>query len=80
VVRHCARPTCSASATATLSYDYSARTMWLEDLHDDDHPATHDLCGRHADRLTPPNGWELLDRRGGRRPRHHGTTRAPLAG
>lgn len=24
---------------------------------------THDMCGRHADSLSVPNGWSLHDRR-----------------
>ena len=61
--RTCARPGCSRPAVATLSYDYSARAVWLEPLHLEPHPATHDLCAHHAGRLSPPNGWRLEDRR-----------------
>jgi hypothetical protein len=61
--RQCARPGCSAPAATTLSYDYAGSTVWLDALEDDDHPARHDLCGRHADRLSVPNGWRLEDRR-----------------
>ena len=64
VQRSCARPGCSSPSTTTLSYHYASRTVWLEDLHPDAHPANHDLCPRHAARMTPPNGWELVDRRG----------------
>jgi hypothetical protein len=46
-----------------LSYDYAGRIVWLDALLEDDHPARHDLCGRHADRLSVPNGWRLEDRR-----------------
>jgi hypothetical protein len=63
MLRQCARPGCSAPATTTLSYDYAGRTVWLDPLHHDDHPARHDLCGRHGDRLSVPNGWRLEDRR-----------------
>ncbi|TML17887.1 MAG: DUF3499 family protein [Actinobacteria bacterium] len=63
VHRSCARPGCSSPSATTLSYDYASRTVWLEDLHPDAHPANHDLCPRHAARMTPPNGWELVDRR-----------------
>ena len=55
---------CSALATTTLSYDYAGQTVWLESLHEETHPARHDLCGRHADRLSVPNGWSLVDQRG----------------
>lgn len=61
--RGCARPGCAVAATATLSYEYASRTVWLDELHPEAHPANHDLCDRHADRLRPPNGWELVDRR-----------------
>jgi hypothetical protein len=45
-----------------LSYDYSGRVVWLDPLHDDAHPARHDLCGNHARRLSVPNGWRLENR------------------
>jgi hypothetical protein len=64
MLRQCARPGCSAPATTTLSYDYAGRTVWLDPLLDDDHPARHDLCDRHANRLSVPNGWRLENRRG----------------
>jgi hypothetical protein len=63
MLRQCARPGCSAPATTTLSYDYAGRTVWLDPLLDDDHPARHDLCDRHANRLSVPNGWRLENRR-----------------
>ena len=37
--------------------------MWLDDLHDEDSPANHDLCSEHGDRTQPPKGWQLSDRR-----------------
>jgi hypothetical protein len=47
----------------TLSYHYADRVVWLEPLHPHAHPANHDLCARHADRLSVPVGWRLEDRR-----------------
>lgn len=61
--RSCARPTCSVSAAATMSYDYESQVVWIEGLHPESHPMTHDLCAVHADRSTPPKGWELRDER-----------------
>lgn len=61
--RHCARPGCTTQATATLTYDYSSGTVWIDLLTDEAHPMTHDLCSRHADRLSVPRGWLLQDRR-----------------
>jgi len=46
-----------------MSYDYESRFVMIESLHDEAHPMTHDLCVKHADRSTPPSGWELLDDR-----------------
>lgn len=46
-----------------MSYDYEARIVWIESLHIEDHPMNHDLCSKHADRSTPPQGWELRDDR-----------------
>lgn len=61
--RRCARPGCTGPAIATLAYDYQGSAAWLDDLAAEPHPMTHDLCARHADRLSAPNGWVLHDRR-----------------
>lgn len=63
MARRCARPTCPELAAGTLSYDYAERYVWLNDLAAEDDPANHDLCERHADRVTAPQGWVLHDRR-----------------
>jgi Protein of unknown function (DUF3499) len=63
MARRCARPTCSAEATVTLSYGYAERNVWLDRLTAVDDPANHDLCEGHADRVTAPQGWVLHDRR-----------------
>jgi hypothetical protein len=61
--RTCARPGCSGHAVATLTYHYANRTAWVERLSPEPHPMTHDLCERHADNLSVPQGWRLEDRR-----------------
>lgn len=61
--RRCARPGCGEAAAATLSYGYSAATVWLADLASEGHPMTHDLCARHAARTVAPRGWDLVDQR-----------------
>jgi len=61
--RQCARPGCSEPATATFGYDYSERTVWIDAMADEPHPANYDLCRRHATGLTVPNGWAMSDRR-----------------
>ncbi|HEX5616701.1 MAG TPA: DUF3499 family protein [Acidimicrobiia bacterium] len=60
--RQCARPGCSAPATATFTFDSRACTVWLDPVSDAGARAG-DLCDRHAHRLGPPRGWELVDRR-----------------
>lgn len=58
----CAR--CGAPSGALMVFDYEARSVWLEDLDGDVQPgAGHALCADHANRLTPPLGWTLTDRR-----------------
>jgi hypothetical protein len=61
--RSCARPGCGVAAIATLTYDYTNRAAWLDKLAADPHPMTHDMCDRHAERLSVPKGWRLEDRR-----------------
>lgn len=63
MTRQCARPGCAEHACATFGYAYGERTVWLVDLTDEPHPATYDLCHRHAAALGVPVGWELRDRR-----------------
>lgn len=46
-----------------MSYDYEAKAVFLEDLVDLDPGAGYPLCAPHADRLTPPIGWNLTDQR-----------------
>lgn len=50
-------------AIATLAYQYGRSLVWLDDLFDERDPHAYDLCARHADRLSVPNGWRLEDRR-----------------
>jgi hypothetical protein len=61
--RTCAKPGCNVTADATLTYDYSARTAWVEVLDTESHPMHYDLCSEHADRLRVPQGWAYEDRR-----------------
>ncbi|MGQ0826349.1 MAG: DUF3499 family protein [Actinomycetota bacterium] len=60
--RQCARSGCSALATATFTFDARVRTVWL-DAPRDGAARAGELCERHARVLTPPQGWELDDRR-----------------
>ena len=52
-----------APPVAVLTYDYSERTAWLNDLGGPVEGTTWLLCITHADRLVVPVGWQLDDRR-----------------
>jgi len=60
MTRSCARPGCGDPATATFGYDYAERTVFLDPLADEAHPASYDVCRRHADNLSVPRGWQLV--------------------
>lgn len=45
----------------TFSYDDSA--VWLDDIVSGVVPNGYALCANHSDRMTPPQGWTLTDRR-----------------
>jgi hypothetical protein len=59
--RSCARPGCSAPATATFTFDGLRRIVWLAPLAEAAAYSAGDLCRRHAELLTPPRHWELRD-------------------
>lgn len=61
--RRCRRPVCTASATATLTFAYDAARVTVLPLVDEPHPTRWDLCGRHADALVVPRGWDHDDQR-----------------
>jgi hypothetical protein len=54
---------CGEHAVAVFGFDARECLVWLDPLGDDG-PGAGVLCAAHADRLSPPRGWNLLDRRG----------------
>ena len=70
VQRQCARPGCSLVASATFTFDAAEQTVWL-DVPADDGARAGELCERHVQVLTPPQGWRLDDRRGKREAAAH---------
>lgn len=62
MARQCSRPGCAAAASATMTYDYSSRWVWLDDLDPATDPNHYDLCPAHAARLLVPQGWGCTDR------------------
>jgi hypothetical protein len=63
VQRRCARPSCAATAQATLVFAYDTRVAMLASLAAENIPQAYDLCGLHATRTRAPRGWTLEDRR-----------------
>lgn len=57
----CAR--CGAPAGAVMSFNYTEAAVWMDDLVDPVDRYGYLLCSDHADRMTPPHGWTLTDRR-----------------
>ena len=63
MARQCTRQGCVHQATVTLTYQYGRSQVWLDNLSPERDPHAYDLCDQHANRLTPPAGWHLEDRR-----------------
>ena len=59
-MRKCSRTACPSAAVATLTYVYSDSTAVVGPLATYAEPHTYDLCTAHAERLTPPRGWEIV--------------------
>ncbi|MDY3127504.1 MAG: DUF3499 domain-containing protein [Corynebacterium sp.] len=59
-IRRCSRPGCNRPAVATLTYAYSEQTAVVGPLAEEHDPHSWDLCSEHADRITAPQGWELV--------------------
>lgn len=67
VIERCAR--CGAPSGIVMSFDYDGMTVWLDDITDPVPPgAGYPLCEVHAERMSPPVGWTLVDRRAPVRP------------
>jgi hypothetical protein len=59
----CSRLGCSEPAVAVFAFDARESLVWLDPIDTPGRGAGL-LCLEHADRLSPPRGWNLLDRRG----------------
>ncbi len=62
-VRKCSRNGCRWPASASLTFAYAQKVVWIEDLIGQPHPAAYDLCAAHAERLAVPIGWNKEDLR-----------------
>jgi hypothetical protein len=45
---------------ATLTFTYREATAVLGPLATEKDPNGYDLCARHAERVVPPRGWEVV--------------------
>lgn len=61
--RRCSRTGCRWPASATLTFGYVERTVWVEDLRPTKERNAYDLCAAHAERTTVPIGWTKDDLR-----------------
>jgi len=58
----CSRLSCCEPAVAWFAFDAAECLVWLDPISTPGRGAGV-LCERHADGLSPPRGWNLLDRR-----------------
>lgn len=58
----CRRPGCHHPAAVAITFDAVSCQVWVDRLFAD---ATQLLCEEHAERLSPPRGWVVVDRREG---------------
>ncbi|HWH26744.1 MAG TPA: DUF3499 family protein [Pseudolysinimonas sp.] len=58
--RACSKVACNDAAVATLTYDYADAMAVLGPLAFRPEPHSYDLCPRHAERLSAPQGWQVV--------------------
>lgn len=58
--RPCSKVTCHNEAVATLTYDYADSMAVVGPLSTTVEPHGYDLCERHAERLSAPQGWQVV--------------------
>ena len=58
--RPCSKVACGEDAVATLTYDYADAMAVLGPLAGRHEPHSYDLCARHSQRLSAPNGWQIV--------------------
>ncbi len=59
-VRACSKVACSNPAVSTLTYVYADSMAVLGPLSRSPEPHSYDLCTRHAERLSVPQGWQVV--------------------
>jgi hypothetical protein len=59
-VRTCSKVACDRIAVATLTYVYADSMAVLGPLSNSTDPHSYDLCERHSERLSAPQGWQIV--------------------
>lgn len=58
--RTCSRGGCRRKAVTTLTYVYAQSVAVVGPLATFAEPHAYDLCEQHGERLTVPNGWNVI--------------------
>ncbi|MCU1527750.1 MAG: hypothetical protein JWP75_1513 [Frondihabitans sp.] len=58
--RPCSKVACTNDAVSTLTWVYADSMAVLGPLSRSAEPHSHDLCEKHADRLSVPQGWQVV--------------------
>jgi len=58
--RGCSKVACGEPAVATLTYVYADSMAVLGPLSARPEPHSYDLCERHSERLSAPQGWQVV--------------------
>jgi hypothetical protein len=58
--RVCSKVACERDAVATLTWVYADSMAVLGPLSIRHEPHSYDLCERHAERLSVPQGWTVI--------------------
>jgi len=58
--RPCSKVACNHDAVATLTYVYADSMAVLGPLSQKAEPHSYDLCERHSERLSAPQGWQVI--------------------
>jgi hypothetical protein len=58
--RLCSKVACNLDAVATLTYVYADSMVVLGPLSRSAEPHSYDLCAKHAERLSAPQGWQVI--------------------
>jgi len=58
--RPCSKVACVSDAVSTLTYDYADSLAVLGPLGYTLEPHSYDLCAKHAERLSVPQGWQVV--------------------